>query len=147
MKMSAKIDGVDKLIRKLDRLPAAIGRNIERRVLMEAGEIIAARARELVPVDTGNLRDSIVVSDRPLGGAFKMDAAGAASTGEGRMTVYIGPKTGGRNDGYYGHMVEFGTVKMAAQPFLRPAFDSTKGQVQSRIAGDLAAAISRAAKG
>lgn len=32
-------------------------------------------------------------------------------------------------DGYYGHMVEEGTVNMPAQPFMGPAFRRTKGKV------------------
>lgn len=34
-----------------------------------------------------------------------------------------------KNDGYYGHMVEGGTVNMPAQPFMGPAFRKTRGQV------------------
>lgn len=37
--------------------------------------------------------------------------------------LFVGPRTGKKSpfDGYYAHLVEFGTSKMAAQPFIRPA--------------------------
>ena len=32
---------------------------------------------------------------------------------------------------FYAHMVEKGTVKMKAKPFLRPALNASKGQIMS----------------
>jgi len=51
--------------------------------------------------------------------------------------VFVGPKVSGnsgdfrgrRADGYYAHMVEFGTVKTSAQPFVRPAVSAIGGTV------------------
>ncbi|AHE52635.1 HK97-gp10 family putative phage morphogenesis protein [Sphingomonas sanxanigenens] len=143
MRMSARVDGAQSLVRKLDRFTEATSNKIQRQVLMEAGEIIADRARELVPVDSGDLRGSITVSDK----VRAYDGQGLTLGIGGPVTIYIGPQRGSKPDGFYGHMVEWGTVKMAAQPFMRPAFDSTRGQVQSRIRNDLAAAIAKAARG
>ena len=57
--------------------------------------------------------------------------------------IVVGPKasrvstgkfaTKGRVDGWYAHMVEYGTVRSKATPFAEPAWDATKGQVQSTI--------------
>lgn len=57
--------------------------------------------------------------------------------------VFVGPKldktgsggqfSGQRTDAYYAHMVEFGTINQAPQPFVRPAAAST-GPVALRIA-------------
>ena len=47
---------------------------------------------------------------------------------------------GGRdnpNDPYYWRFVEFGTSKMPAKPFLRPAFEQTKEQASSAIISTL----------
>ncbi|AHE55908.1 HK97-gp10 family putative phage morphogenesis protein [Sphingomonas sanxanigenens] len=142
-RLTAEVEGLDSLMRKLDQLPEAIGEKVQRQILMDAGEIIAELARDLVPVDTGDLRGSITVSDTIVG----YDGQGLTLGLGGTVTVYIGPQRNSKPDGWYGHLVEYGTIKMAAQPFMRPAFDSTKGQVQSRIRNDLAAAIAKAAKG
>lgn len=59
-------------------------------------------------------------------------------------SVFVGPKLGKRGssggtykgnkvDGYYGHMVEFGTVHSAPQPFMRPGFSASKGAAQRVI--------------
>lgn len=41
------------------------------------------------------------------------------------------------------HLLEFGSVHGGAQPFLRPAFDSTKGIVVNRFGRELKAAIEK----
>lgn len=64
--------------------------------LAKTGFDVAADARQLAPVDTGNLRGSIGVD---VGGT----------------TVTVGPEAN------YGIFVERGTWKTAPQPFLTPA--------------------------
>lgn len=82
---------------------------------------IASIARQLCPVDTGRLRDSIAVETysghRPGFGVAKRVVVGA------------------KNDQgvEYGPFVEFGTVHMAAQPFLMPAFLSVQPQLIEAI--------------
>lgn len=143
MRAKVKMEGFSELNRKLANMAKALPKSTQIEVLTEAGEIIADEARILVPVDSGTLRDSISVSDVRLGGAFSMDR----TLGDGAQ-VFIGPRTrSGPPDGYYGHFLEFGTVKMAAQPFMRPAFDNTHGQVVSRIASELQMRVAKVAKG
>ena len=72
-------------------LKSAFARALERIGLQAEGY-----AKDLCPVDTGNLRNSIT------------------HTSDGKA-AYIGTNV------TYGKYVELGTVKMAAQPFLRPA--------------------------
>lgn len=78
---------------------------------------IASIARQLCPVDTGRLRDSIAVETysghRPGFGVAKRVVVGAKN----EQGVEYGP------------FVEFGTVNMAAQPFLMPAFLSVQPQL------------------
>ena len=51
---------------------------------------------------------------------------GAKVDKTGKSGIY-GP--GKANDGYYAHMVEFGTINYPAQPFVRPALQSAQGEV------------------
>lgn len=62
------------------------------------GKAIVARARELVPVKSGQLRDSI---------AFYFD--------KDTLTVSIVV------DKFYGAFVEYGTARSSAHPYIRPA--------------------------
>ena len=61
--------------------------------------------------------------------------------------VGIGGESGGTRDdptgAYYGHFVEFGTVKMGAQPFLRPAIESNRFLVTRIYGTDLGRGIER----
>ncbi len=84
--------------------------------LEKAGEIVAADARRRVPVDTGKLKATIRVV------RLKNDA-------KNNIRVYAGNR---QKDGpFYAHMVEYGTVKMKARPFLRPALNGSKTQIMS----------------
>lgn len=76
----------------------------------------------------GNLRRSIKILNfrRAKTAVFvgpKVGAQGAAQFG----------KPGQKTDGYYGQMVEFGTKQSSPNPFMRPAFTKTKGQVVAII--------------
>ena len=41
----------------------------------------------------------------------------------------VTPSKGKPNDGWYAHFLEFGTSKMSAKPFLRPAIESRQDEV------------------
>lgn len=63
-------------------------------------------------------------------------------TGRNRTnpTIYVGPRAGKNRkyDGYYGNFVEYGTVNAPAQPFMRPAYEQTKGQAGPAAAKKIA---------
>lgn len=86
--------------------------------LEKAGEIVAAKAKQIVPVDTGRLKDSIRVVR--LHGDPKQN-----------IRVYAGNRLKGSP--FYAHMVEYGTVKKAARPFLRPALNTSKGGIMDKM--------------
>jgi HK97 gp10 family phage protein len=79
--------------------------SMEANIMMTGlGERILATAKALCPVDTGLLQSSIEM----FVGHSEM----------GRLEVQVGSSV------RYAGFVEFGTSKMAAQPYLRPALDS-----------------------
>ena len=79
--------------------------------VQEGSLLIENDAKRLSPVKTGNNRRSIhtEIEDGPV----------------------ITGKTGPATD--YGIFLEFGTVRMAPRPYMRPAFESNKGQVTALI--------------
>ena len=81
------------------------------KALTKAALVVEDQAVNLVKVDTGNLKNSITHQ-------VKGDEA------------RIGTNTD------YGPYQEFGTRKMPAQPYLRPAMDITKKEVEE-ILGDV----------
>ena len=62
--MKVRIEGLSELKAALRALPDATAKNVVRRVLSKRGEPIAERARQLVPVDKGELKASIAVSTK-----------------------------------------------------------------------------------
>jgi hypothetical protein len=64
MSVKVTIEGLAEVKTALRALPDATAKNVVRRVLRSRGEPIATRARRLVPVEEGELRDSIAVSTR-----------------------------------------------------------------------------------
>jgi len=62
--------------------------------------------------------------------------------GEGtRQHVLVGPQKGDNDDFYYGKFLEFGTTKMKSQPFVEPAFLSTREESRAAIAEVIKEAI------
>lgn len=63
-------------------------------------------------------------------------------SGPGRATYRI---SWNKSHAFYGRFVEFGTAKMAAKPFLRPAFDAAQPRAISAANAVLAAQLKKAA--
>ena len=96
-------------LRGLQRFIAQARPTLEKVVLIAAHNV-EGRAKELVPVDTGATKNSIIPT--PID-----DGLGAS----------IGPST------TYAPWLEFGTHRMAARPFMRPALEAENQPFQSAI--------------
>lgn len=124
----SKIEGIAALRSKLRALPDAVKDEIKA-ALAQSAEEIADMARRLAPRgDTGNLAASI-------GWTFGKAPKGSMVLAEGdsdeldlRVIVYAG-----NDKAFYARWQEFGTVKMAANPFFFPAYRSQRRRVRSRI--------------
>ena len=139
--MATKIQGLDRLRRKLRQMPEVVKEQIRQEMEKSADEIVRM-AQGLVPVDSGALRDSInwTWGDPPKGSMV----LAAAKEGDLRITIYAGTrdKKLGKGDAFYVRFVEFVTQKMAARPFFFPAYRANK----KRAAGRIRRTISKAVK-
>lgn len=109
--------GIDQALANIRRIAAAVTDDQVRPVAMAALEPVAAEARLLVPVRTGNLRSDIEVS------ATLPNGEDAQYRGK---AVFVG--TFGSDD-WYAWDVEIGTVTRRAEPFLVPAVDAKASTV------------------
>ncbi|MGE0294968.1 MAG: HK97-gp10 family putative phage morphogenesis protein [Hyphomonadaceae bacterium] len=109
MNIDFKVEGLRELDKALNKLPLKARGNIMRNALSKAMEPVKRSAVSLAPIRTGNLRQSIVKrTSTPKGGN--------GFVAEARVSV--------TTDGWYGMFHEFGTVKLPARPFIRPAIDN-----------------------
>ena len=114
------------------------------RVLVKANGVIMRKAlriaKRLVPVDQGLLKKSLGVK------TYKDGKKGAVSTTVGarkgfREVVEVDGKRRVRDPQKYAHLVEFGTQRTAARPFLRPALQAIEGDIDGEYAALVFAGI------
>jgi HK97 gp10 family phage protein len=106
--LTFKITGADKLEAKLKGLGPAVAGKIGVNALTSSARPITAAIRRYAPVKTGKLKRSVTSQAVRANGAL--------------LSRVIGFRSPGR---FYSHLVEFGTIKSAPHPFIRPALDAT----------------------
>lgn len=116
------IIGMDEVLKKLKILPERVQKNVLVGAIRASTKPIIKEARALVPKNTGTLRKSITAKKR-------------RSHDKNIIQFSIYPSTSGKNNGWYGRFVEFGTENMAAKPFMRPSFESA-GEDSLKVAKD-----------
>lgn len=136
------VQGVEETIAALGEFPKAAGRTTLRRALVKAAEPVAIAARSYAPDDPRtappDLKSSIDVATQLI----KRRRGEKAN----EVEVYVGPtRQEGRSVLSYATPVEFGTFRAAPHPFMRPAWDRTKGLVQTILARELTVEFERTA--
>lgn len=109
--MGVTIKGLSSLQAKLNKLEPVTRAAVERGVGL-AGALVEGSAKNIVPVDTGHLRDSINSTSEPI-------SDGAKAT--------IGTNV------EYAAYVELGTSRMQAEPYLHPALQKNKDKAKNLI--------------
>ncbi len=132
-----KVEGLAEMRRALLELPVELQKGPLRAAVSAGAKVVQDKARELAPEDTGTLKRAIYRTRSKEGSSAVQEMA------------IVGARSGKRLrrrglDAYYWRFLEFGTSKMAARPFLRPAFDTTMSQQVEAIAQKLKAGIERA---
>ena len=133
------VAGLRELQDKLRTLAPNIARNGLRAAVSSGAALIRNEARLKAPKDTGEMARDIQIKRerdstdfRALYSVFVRSGKKSRLSGKGRN---VG------KDSYYWRFVEFGTCKMAAKPFMRPAFEAKKEEAVLAIRDKLAARI------
>ena len=105
---------MDELLGVFDKLGDKIGRRVMRKAVNAGANPIVKEARALVPRRTGLLRKSIGKRVRTYKPRTVIAIIGIR---KGFATPTANPRK-------YAHLVEFGTQRTRAKPFLRPAVKS-----------------------
>lgn len=117
--MSVEVTGFEQLQKALEQFPKNVQVNICVGANRAAASAIAKSAKQKAPVRTGALKRSIKVIKRKT--ADKSVVKHVVSAGGKIKWSAKGEKH--QAHPYYAFMVEFGTSKMAPEPFMRPAFE------------------------
>jgi len=144
------VDGLRQLGKNMEKLSLELRFKIAERALRAGASVIQKTAKSLAPksdaphqwgvrrgvkVDPGNLKKNI----------FTVRVKRTDLTGEVEVRVRHAGKP--PRDAFYWLFLEFGTVKMAPRPFMRPAFQKSREQAATRIAERLKKEIFKVADG
>lgn len=129
-----RMRGLSELQAALRKLPENMQENALTRASVEGALVIQEEAQVLVPVDTGQLRNSIVVSRsyRDKGRSRRI-----------RGAVVVGIAGVGR---FYAHLVEFGWSKVGPRSFMRAALSNKATEALRAMAREVGPEIGRAAR-
>jgi len=116
--VNLELMGIEDLITEVEKLGKQ-GARIENKALREAGDVVKEAIRNETPVDTGTLKKSINVS--------------RVKTKDGMKQVEVGPD----DEGWHGKFVEFGTVKIRANPFMGRGYETSKDKAMDTIKENL----------
>lgn len=141
--MRIKVEGLAELGAAMRSLSSDVQKKIARAATNAGAQAIRKIAVTKAPKDTGNLRKNIIVKRIPPN-ETNLASQHIVTVRQGRLTDR--QKERGLEDAFYAKFVEFGTVKMSAQPFLRPAFDQGKEPAVQAIKQRLKARIDKAKK-
>lgn len=130
--------GLSSFQRRMRAVPKA-AREAVRPVLSRQAEKMADTMRQLAPVEDGDLRSSITVTE---GG----EATPAYSQPGGSMVVpeNAAAITVGHTNVRYAHLQEYGTTKHPAQPFFWPAVRLHRKTVMAAIKRGIGKAVREA---
>jgi HK97 gp10 family phage protein len=144
--------GLRELGEAMRLMNSEVSTKIARGAAAAMASLVKKRAVELAPqsdaphqlgrrkgevVQPGNLKRNIITKRlRPKDTELTAEYIVTVRRGKGRAP----------NDAFYGRFVEFGTVKMAPQPFLRPALSQNVGPATAAAKKRLASGIDAAAR-
>jgi HK97 gp10 family phage protein len=118
--MVTKVEGLERLKKRFARLPAKMKAEVKVAIETGADELVAMQKR-LVPVDQGDLQDSI-----------------RKEPGRHEMSVSV---KAGSNRAFYARFQEFGTVDHPPQPFFFPPYRALRRRIRSRIGRAVSKAV------
>lgn len=127
---TVQVLGLRELGEAMRELKAEVAKSIAGSMTNAAAQVIkkaaVANVRRNPSIETGILRDSIIVKKIPRSQTELTSQHIVTVRGRGKI-IRRGKKKGQRQtEAPHAGFVEFGTVNMRAEPFLRPAFDHDK---------------------
>ena len=128
------LTGFRELAQALKELGPRVGRKHLRGSVAKGATIVRTEARNLAPKRTGEMAKDIQVKRERSPDNV---ASYSVFVRTGRKSRLAGRGRNVDKNSWYWFLQEFGTVKMAANPFLRPAFEAKKEEAVDVIGAEL----------
>jgi HK97 gp10 family phage protein len=124
--MSVKVEGLDQLADRLKGLGPDISKKTLARSVSRGARVVRNAVNNRAPIDTGRLKRAVYTKKL------------SKESNGNQQTYIVGVRSGKRyqktdRDAFYWRFHEFGTEKLPAKPFIRPAFESSKFEAAERI--------------
>lgn len=156
-----KPTGTDAVAAEFSRLKDSVQRKYIRRAVTQAARKATAAAKSFVPVESGALKRSIGfnVGYEKTSGIFVGRIRPRKGFGQrvtkvrgkrrriGKRGAAAGAKIEKREPTFYAHLVERGTVRMPARPFMRPSESVADTALQTHLVEQMDKAIREATGG
>jgi HK97 gp10 family phage protein len=154
--ISMKIDGLRQLDEELKKLPIELQKKELRSAVAKSSAILRNEIIAKAPVDTGRVKNNVYRFY-----AKKQSDSGKATyvvgirngkkrkyvnSGKNRRIGRAGKTYETEGEAFYWRFTEFGTKKMPARPFVRPAFDAKKTEIIESIKLSLTKSIKKIAQ-
>lgn len=145
--VTVEVKGLRELREKMRQLSTKVATKVAVSATGAAARVIKKKAVTNITsnpsIDTGSLRASVITKKVPKSQAQVTSEHIVTVRGRGKPYNKKGQKI---NRAPHAHLVEFGTVNMPAEPFLRPAFDNGKTEALNAMVDRLATGIAKASK-
>lgn len=139
--VTVKVEGLRELGERMKGLSEDMNNRIARAATAAGAVVIRDAAKQKAPVRTGNLKKNIIVKRLPKGES-SLTSEHIVTVRKGKLTKK--QQASGLNDAFYAQFVEYGTAKMPAQPFLRPAYDQNKEKAVQAIKDRISKRLTKA---
>lgn len=155
----AGIKGMDSLLRKLNKISDVAKSEIMEKAVKSGAKVVQAQAKELAPVDTGELRNSIKVKTNVENGKIQgivytnkeyapYVEFGTGPVGEANkpdLPPEVASEITYKQEGW--HTPRGYTQGQKPQPFLYPALESSKDKVNKAVKNSIRKEINKIARG
>lgn len=144
---SVEVKGLRELGENMRKLSAKVSNRIASQATNAAAQLVKKQAKVNIQtspsVVTRSLLESVIVKKIPKSQHDVTSMHAVTVRGRGKKIKKTGML---QKAAPHAHFVEFGTVKMPAEPFLAPAFEQEKGFAVAAMKKKLADGIAKAVK-
>lgn len=147
MSIDVKIDmrGVRDIQRTIERLAPELRKAAYKAVISAGARVVLREAKARAPKDTGILKRSLGIKAKVYG-STPYAVIGPRFGVKGTPRITAKGKKITPHPYFYSRLVENGTARTAAKPFMRPALDASRGKVHAEFRVGLEKYLHRTAR-